>query len=99
MVFAERDDLMMSQCLRMYRNAIGAVADFDVARDAYVSWKGSRYSVPWGYAGKEAWVGHPLIRQSIAFKRYEHDLVYRAFMMDPEQARNQNVRIAAVLPK
>jgi len=27
-----------------------------VARDAYVSWKGSRYSVPWGYAGKEVWV-------------------------------------------
>jgi len=26
-----------------------------VARDAYVSWKGSRYSVPWGYAGKEVW--------------------------------------------
>jgi transposase len=27
-----------------------------VARDAYVSWKGSRYSVPWTYAGKEVWV-------------------------------------------
>jgi len=27
-----------------------------VARDAYVSWKGSRYSVPWRYAGKEVWV-------------------------------------------
>jgi transposase len=27
-----------------------------VARDAYVSWKGSRYSVPWCYAGKEVWV-------------------------------------------
>jgi transposase len=27
-----------------------------VARDAYVSWKGSRYSVPWSYAGKEVWV-------------------------------------------
>jgi hypothetical protein len=24
-----------------------------VARDAYVSWQGSRYSVPWIYAGKE----------------------------------------------
>ena len=24
-----------------------------VARDAYVSWNGSRYSVPWRYAGKE----------------------------------------------
>lgn len=27
-----------------------------VARDAYVSWKGSRYSVPWEYSGKEVWV-------------------------------------------
>jgi len=27
-----------------------------VARDAYVSWQGSRYSVPWIYAGKEVWV-------------------------------------------
>ncbi len=27
-----------------------------VARDAYVSWKGSRYSAPWHYAGKEVWV-------------------------------------------
>src|SRR6185437_6677972 len=27
-----------------------------VARDAYVSWHGSRYSVPWVYAGKQVWV-------------------------------------------
>jgi hypothetical protein len=27
-----------------------------VARDAYVSWQGSRYSVPWQYAGREVWV-------------------------------------------
>jgi transposase len=27
-----------------------------VARDAYVSWRGSLYSVPWLYAGKEVWV-------------------------------------------
>ncbi len=26
-----------------------------VARDAFVSWNGSRYSVPWQYAGKEVW--------------------------------------------
>ena len=30
-----------------------------VARDAYVSWQGSRYSVPWQYAGKEVWVCEP----------------------------------------
>lgn len=27
-----------------------------VARDAYVNWEASRYSVPWQYAGKEVWV-------------------------------------------
>jgi len=27
-----------------------------VARDAFVSWSGSRYSVPWQYVGKEVWV-------------------------------------------
>ena len=27
-----------------------------VATDAYVAWDGSRYSVPWQYAGKEVWV-------------------------------------------
>lgn len=27
-----------------------------VARDAYVSFQASRYSVPWQYAGKEVWV-------------------------------------------
>ena len=27
-----------------------------VARDAYVSWEASRYSVPWEYVGKQVWV-------------------------------------------
>lgn len=27
-----------------------------VARDGFVNWQGSRYSVPWIYAGKEVWV-------------------------------------------
>lgn len=27
-----------------------------VARDAYISWQGSRYSVPWEYAGCQVWV-------------------------------------------
>jgi len=27
-----------------------------VARDAYVSWEGNRYSVPWVYAGQPVWV-------------------------------------------
>lgn len=27
-----------------------------VARDAYVSWQASRYSVPWQYVGREVWI-------------------------------------------
>lgn len=27
-----------------------------VARDAYVSWQGGRYSVPWEYAGRQVWI-------------------------------------------
>ena len=27
-----------------------------VARDAYVSWQGSRYSVPWSFVGKDVWI-------------------------------------------
>jgi hypothetical protein len=27
-----------------------------VARDAYIDWQRSRYSVPWQYVGKEVWV-------------------------------------------
>jgi transposase len=27
-----------------------------VARDAYIDWQGSRYSVPWPYVGKDVWV-------------------------------------------
>lgn len=27
-----------------------------MSRDAFVHWRGSRYSVPWEYAGKEVWV-------------------------------------------
>lgn len=34
-----------------------------VARDAYVSWHGSRYSVPWQYAGREVWVRDRAQRQ------------------------------------
>jgi len=33
-----------------------------VARDAYVSWQGSRYSVSWSYAGKEVWVSSLVCR-------------------------------------
>ena len=37
-----------------------------VASDAFVSWQGSRYSVPWQYAGKQVWV-----------RDYNHDVEIR----------------------
>lgn len=36
-----------------------------VARDAYVAWQGSRYSVPWQYAGKEVWVREDAARVAV----------------------------------
>ena len=59
-----------------------------VARDAFVAFQGSRYSVPWEYAGKEVWVrqngGEVEVRygqQRIAVHRpaaHRHALVRRA---------------------
>jgi hypothetical protein len=45
-----------------------------VARDAYVSWQGSRYSVPWRYAGKEVWVREQGREVEV---RYVADLIAR----------------------
>ena len=39
-----------------YPYSDGAAELRKVARDAYVSWQASRYSVPWQYVGKEVWV-------------------------------------------
>jgi hypothetical protein len=41
-----------------------------VARDAYVSWRGSRYSVPWLYAGKE--VRLTLLHSAVSEGLHEH---------------------------
>jgi hypothetical protein len=38
-----------------------------VARDAYVSWQGSRYSVPWIYAGKEVSVRERVDQVEVRF--------------------------------
>ena len=38
-----------------------------VARECYVSWKGSRYSVPSGYAGKEVWVRDHVLSVEIRY--------------------------------
>jgi transposase len=45
-----------------------------VARDAYVSWQGSRYSVPWRFAGKEVWVREQNCDVEV---RYGADLIAR----------------------
>jgi transposase len=38
-----------------------------VARDAYVSWQGSRYSVPWQFAGKDVWVNERASRIEVRY--------------------------------
>jgi transposase len=38
-----------------------------VARDAYIAWQGSRYSVPWRFAGKDVWVCEHAGRVEIYF--------------------------------
>jgi transposase len=40
-----------------------------VARDAYVSWRGSRYSVPWPYAGRSVWVRERLGEVEVHYGR------------------------------
>ena len=47
-----------------------------VARDAYVSWQGSRYSVPWKYAGQEVWVRD---RGSKSLRAYSRPVNLRRF--------------------
>ena len=38
-----------------------------VARDAFVHWQGSRYSVPWIYAGKQVWVREQVGRVEVRY--------------------------------
>jgi hypothetical protein len=40
-----------------------------VARDAYVSWRSSRYSVPWQYAGRSVWVRERLGEVEVHYGR------------------------------
>ena len=40
-----------------------------MARDAYVSWQASRYSVPWQYVGQEVWVRERGSRCGSALRR------------------------------
>ena len=40
-----------------------------VARDAFVAWQGSRYSVPWQYAGRSVWVHERLGEVEVHYGR------------------------------
>jgi hypothetical protein len=58
-----------------------------VARDAYVCWKGSRYSVPWHYAGKEVWVRDHGLSVEV---RYSAE---RIAVHTPAKSRHQTVTV------
>jgi hypothetical protein len=63
-----------------------------VARDAYVSWRGSRYSVPWQYAGRSVWVRERLREIEVHYGRERiaaHEKVDRkhSIVTQPEHHR------------
>jgi transposase len=63
-----------------------------VARDAYVSWRGSRYSVPWQYAGRSVWVRERLEEVEVHYGRERiaaHEKVDRkhSIVTQPEHHR------------
>ena len=59
-----------------------------VARDAYVAWRGSRYSVPWEYAGKEVWVRECGPQVEVRWSNNGHWLRTRAW----REVRNDHPR-------
>ena len=84
-----------------------------VARDAYVPWQGSRYSVPWEYAGRSVWVrecGHDVEvqygRERIAIHRQaprKHAVVtqtehHRGIPLGARQERKILIRIQDAAP-
>ena len=84
-----------------------------VARDAYVSWRGSRYSVPWTFAGRQVWVrkrGHDVEviygRERIAVHsqaRHRHAVItepehHRGIPLGARQERKTLIHIQDTAP-
>lgn len=73
-----------------------------VARDAFVSWQGSRYSVPWIYAGKEVWVrerpGNLVEIRHGAHRIAEHGRAPHAHLIVRDEEHHQGIPLSARSP-
>jgi transposase len=69
-----------------------------VARDAYVSWQGNRYSVPWSYAGKSVWVrasGNQVEVRSGQEQIAVHDRASRRHQIVTQAVHHQGIPLGA----
>jgi transposase len=69
-----------------------------VARDAYVSWQASRYSVPWQYVGKEVWVREQTGQVEVhcgGERIAVHRLAARKHQVITEGAHHQGIPLSA----
>jgi hypothetical protein len=69
-----------------------------VARDAYVSWQASRYSVPWQYVGKEVWVREQTGQVEVHYggeRIAVHRLAARRHQVITEGAHHQGIPLSA----
>lgn len=76
-----------------------------VARDAYISWQGSRYSVPWRYAGSPVWVqpkatgikvrfdGHWIAEHALSTRKHEVITVAEHHRGIPLDSRSRDSKI------
>lgn len=73
-----------------------------VALDAFVSWQGSRYSVPWIYAGKEVWVrGKPggLVEVRHGAQRIaEHGVAPHRHLIVRDEEHHQGIPLGNRIP-
>jgi len=69
-----------------------------VARDAYVSWQASRYSVPWQYAGKEVWVREQGARVEVHYSGERiaaHSRAVRKHQVITERSHHEGIPLGA----
>ena len=69
-----------------------------MARDAYVSWQASRYSVPWQYVGKEVWVREQAGQVEVHYggeRIAAHPPALRKHQVITENAHHQGISLSA----
>jgi transposase len=69
-----------------------------VARDAFVHWQGSRYSVPWIYAGKQVWVREQVGRVEVRYgaqRIADHEAAPRKHLVRLQQEHHAGIPLGA----